>query len=130
MTPLPCWSDKTEDERRDLCRQLAREVSEDAAIAREYTGARVLGLDRLLEIDPHHRPEHTDHSPAPMCHASDPRTRKDWRARYDAYVDGYRIAREQMRELGESIDFPAGGIRPLYRMEADPPKSSAAASAA
>ena len=127
MSPLPCWQDKTEAERRELCRAIARDVADEAREERARTGRRVQGVDHILAIDPHHRPEHVDRSPAPPCHASTKKARDAWRAEYATYATACRTARDRLGELGiANVEFPHGCIRPLRRRGLAPPAVASA----
>ena len=73
-------------------------------------------FDRLLRTSAHHRPEHIDKSPAPPIHCTEPPLRQLFIDAYKAFVDGYRMAYEALREGLCTYEFPDGGVPPTSRL--------------
>ena len=117
LHPLPCLAQRPHGQRNALYRRLVKEVEQDAAGERARTGAAVLGAERVLAMDPHHRPVEVARSPAPLIHAITKAAHKLWRTAYRAFADAYRRAADAHRD---DCAFPEGCIPPLHRACAPP----------
>lgn len=82
------------------------------ALARHPAPPRVLGRAGVLRVDPHHRPAHGKHSPAPEVHTTCRRLRAAWSAAYGAFVEAYRAALGRLRDGWAEAGFPPEGCRP------------------
>jgi hypothetical protein len=87
-------------------------VEAEAAAAREATGARVLGVKKILAQDPLYRPKKLARSPAPLVHAATQAARKAFREAYSWFVAAFRDAAEKLRKGDRSAPFPAGCFPP------------------
>ena len=66
----------------------------------------------MISVDPQHRPEKLDRSPAPRFHAY---TREAWFLLWDAYcsfVAGFRTAAAKLKAGDRAAPFPAGSFPP------------------
>ena len=106
LTPPPCWADRTAGELRALWRNLADEIAEQYAQARQTEGKKVLGARNVLALDPHAAPGKPNASRAPSCHAEDQQMRKWYRQAYRMFVDAYRHASGRLREQERPTWFP------------------------
>ncbi len=59
--------------------------------------APVLGVARVLAMDPHQRAPRKEGSPAPMCHAASERVREAFREGYERFVEAYRALLADLR---------------------------------
>ncbi|MEM9488932.1 MAG: hypothetical protein AAGC55_07290 [Myxococcota bacterium] len=112
LSPLPCWGELTESERRDLCAAMIMDIESEAAERNAELCRAPLGVERVLEQDPQLRPRHTAKSPAPLVHAATLSARRAAIRAYRAFVDAFRAAAELLR-LGKSpVEFPANSFPP------------------
>ena len=65
-----------------------------------------------MEMDPHHRPEKLNRSPAPDFHARHKRVRQAMRAAYAWVVAEHRKAAERLRAGDRQARFPEGTFPP------------------
>jgi hypothetical protein len=72
-----------------------------------------MGVQAILDQDPHHRPEAPDRSPAPLVHAYDKEKRNQYIAAYRVFVINFRagvtslVAKaKQITELFPDWAFP------------------------
>ena len=68
FTPLPCWATLDAGVYRGRIAAIIRRIVEEGR--HERAGRPVLGKRAILSQDPHDRPLHSDHSPAPAVHAA------------------------------------------------------------
>ena len=94
---MPCLAHRSFGERASVMRRIVKEVEHDAEEARRRDGKTVLGVQRILAMDPTHRPDKAAKSPMPLVHASTWAVRKAWRAAYIAFVEAYRRAVDALR---------------------------------
>ncbi len=112
LDPLPCWRHLPADEVRRRVRDLVREVEDEATVERRTTGQRSQGAEAVMAMDPHHRPEKLESSPAPMFHAARKRVRHEMWEAYLWVVTEYRLAAERLA-LGDRLaEFPEGTFPP------------------
>ena len=112
LSPLPCWKHLTPEQRKIRIAGLLRDIQAEAAAERKATGKEVLGAEAVLSMDPQHRPEKLDRSPAPRFHAY---TREAWFLLWDAYcsfVAGFRTAAAKLKAGDRAAPFPAGSFPP------------------
>ncbi len=113
LHPMPCLAHRPFGERASVMRRLVKEVEHDAEEARRRDGKSVLGVQRILAMDPTYRPQKAAKSPMPLVHASTRAVRKAWRAAYIAFVEAYRRAVDALRNHRDDCEFPEGCIVPL-----------------
>ena len=114
LTPLPCMLDMTEDQRQTHYRRVVGEIDAAAAAANKEKGRTPMGLEAILDQDPHYRPKAPDRSPAPLVHAHDNEKR-------DTYVTAYRIFVVNFRAGVDSLKAKAKQITELFPDWAFPP---------
>lgn len=105
LSPLPAWASKTAKQYREAIRELI------AAIEERARGRKPLGARAVLAQHPHDRPEHSNRSPAPLCHASDKQTWLGMRTAYYHFVRAYRRAALEWK-AGRPAEFPLGAFLP------------------
>jgi hypothetical protein len=110
LSPLPCWANLPPERYRGRVQELVEEA--EAALARRRSGARVLGVKAILAQDPHTRPDHLAHSPAPFVHAATKAARKMFYEIYAEFVNVFRAASEALRRGNRDAPFPAGSFPP------------------
>lgn len=113
LHPLPCLAHRPFGERTALYRRLINEVEHDAEEAHRRDGTTVLGVQRVLAMEPGHQPDKVAHSPMPLVHATTKATRNAWCAVYEAFVEAYRRAVDALRNHRDDCRFPDGCILPL-----------------
>ncbi len=97
LDPLPCWRHLPIEAVRRHVKDLLHDIEREAAAGRRATGKGVLGADAVMEMDPHHRPEKLDRSPAPDFHARHKKVRQAMRATYVWVVAEHYKAAERLR---------------------------------
>jgi hypothetical protein len=114
LEPLPCMAGLSAQQRQDKW----REIFLDAKSSYPQPEGPVLGAEKLLEQDPHTRPNNSKKSPAPRWHGSSAETIRAWRKTYAEFVAGYRNAWQKLRrELSRPASkfaFPWGGVPPTW----------------
>jgi hypothetical protein len=114
LEPLPCMRGLSAQEQREKWREIFRE----AKLHYPQPDGPVLGAEKLLEQDPHCRPNNSKRSPAPRCHGSSAAVIQAWKETYAAFVAGYRNAWQRLRrELSRpksKFAFPWGGVPPTW----------------
>jgi hypothetical protein len=90
LTPLPCLLDMTDDQRPAHYRRVVREIDVAAEAANKEKGRTPMGVQAILDQDPHPRPEAPDRSPAPLVHAHDDEKRDEYPTAYRVFVINFR----------------------------------------
>ena len=93
---------------------LVRDIEAEAAAERKATGREVLGAEAVTSVDPQHRPEKLDRSPAPRFHAF---TRESWFLLWEAYslfVAAFRTAAAKLKAGDRAAPFPTGSFPPAF----------------
>lgn len=103
LTPLPCVLGMTEDQQQAHYRRVVHEIDADAAAANKEKKRTPMGVQAILDQDPHHRPEAPDRSPAPLVHAHDEEKRDEYLAAYRVFVANYRAGVERMKAKVKEI---------------------------
>lgn len=117
LSPLPVWRDLSADELRARHESLVASIEDQGRFRREL----YLGVTKLCAADPHARPDVTSHDPAPLCHASHPRTVEIFLALYGDFVTTFRRATARLLE-SPPTSVPKGSFaRPnwFHRAERD-----------
>lgn len=121
VQPLPAFRDLSSDAYRDLVANLVSEIEDEAAA--ERVGRRVLGVERILEVNPHEAPRKVKKSPAPMLFfARSKEILEAMRSEYADFAKKYREAAERLvavQRIGERsdprTDFPLGSFPPALQ---------------
>jgi putative transposase len=112
LSPIPCWAHLPADRYRERMKNLVEEVDAEAALARQQSGARVLGVEAILAQDPQARPTSIARSPAPLVHAATKAARKMFYEIYAEFVSAFRAAAEALRQGRRDVPFPPGSFPP------------------
>jgi len=113
LAPLPSWRAMTVHQRRTRFRHLVREAERIAAEERAAEGRAVVGEPALRRLDPRCRPKNPKKSGRqPLCHASDPAARREYRREWREFLKSYRAASIAYRRGDFSVEFPDGSFRP------------------
>lgn len=108
LTPPPMWAELAPSTRRARWQGVVA-----SAEARWPVVGRVVGRARLARLDPHGKPETSNRSTAPACHAGSRQRRLAWWVAYRAFVETYRQAMEALRMGLDGCGFPAEGCLPV-----------------
>jgi hypothetical protein len=103
LTPLPCHSHLTPDQRQAEYRRMVGEIQVAAEAENLAKGRKPMGVAAILAQDPHSRPASTDRSPAPFVHASDEETELAFRSQYRAFVDAFRAGALRLIDRARSL---------------------------
>lgn len=110
LSLVPSWAELSTDEYRALFREMCDDLADEAALARQVSGKKgVLSAKAAIRVNPHHRPEHVDRSPAPLAHCKDAETRRWFTKTYQLFCTVYRAATMALRAGVEQFGF-VGGI--------------------
>ncbi|HEY3568204.1 MAG TPA: transposase [Thermoanaerobaculia bacterium] len=112
LSPIPCWAHLPADLYSKRVRSLVEKIEEEAVLARQQSGARVLGVKAILAQDPQARPTSIARSPAPLVHAATKAARKMFYEIYAEFVSAFRVAAEALRQGRRDVAFPAGSFPP------------------
>jgi hypothetical protein len=112
LSPIPCWAHLPADRYRERMKTLVEAIDAEAALARQRSGARVLGVKAILAQDPQARPASVARSPAPLVHAATKAARKMFYEIYAEFVSAFRAASEALRQGHRDASFPAGSFPP------------------
>jgi hypothetical protein len=127
LTPLPCLFDLNEDQRQAHYRRVVREIDDAAEAANKEIGRTPMGVQAILDQDPHHRPEAPAWSPAPLVHAHDRKKRDEYRAAYRAFVINFRAGVDGLKAMAKQITdlFPDWAFPPALPFKAAAPPAAA-----
>jgi len=127
LTPLPCLLDLTEDQRQAHYRRVVREFDVAAEAANKEKGRTPMGVQAILDQDPHHRPEALDRSPAPLVHAQDDEKRDEYLAAYREFVTNFRAGVASLNARAKEIIslFPDWAFPPAFPFKAAVPPAAA-----
>lgn len=112
LSPLPCWEDTPEEERRARVARLVEEIVERYARERAERRVEPLGVRKILRQKAHDLPLRPKQSPAPHFHTA---TREAWaalRAAYRAFLGAFRLAAQRLRAGEREVPFPLGCFPP------------------
>ncbi len=113
LDPIPCWAHLAPGAYRSRVKALY-----DDSVREHRPDGPFLGRKAVLRMHPHHRPNRTDRSPAPPCHASGESTRVRFLEAYRAFVAAYREALAALRAGLDAFRFPEGGVLPAAFLDA------------
>jgi REP element-mobilizing transposase RayT len=99
LSPIPCWTHLPPAQYRKQVKILVGDVEAEAALARQRSGACVLGVQAILTQDPQTRPASVARSPAPLVHAATKAARKMF---YEIYAELWEPSEERPRPSGEA----------------------------
>jgi hypothetical protein len=91
---------------------MAREIEEEAAAARERTGAKPFGAAKILAQHPWTCPERVKRSPAPLLHAASKVVRQVFYEGFALFVAAYRTAADKLKRGDPHPGFPSGSFPP------------------
>ena len=94
------------------CAEMVAEIERETAELNASLGRSVVGVDKILELDPHSKPRETSKSPAPMVHAATEAAREIFMEAYRIFVAAYRRAAEALRAGHSDVEFPANAFPP------------------
>jgi REP element-mobilizing transposase RayT len=110
LAPLPCWADKSDEERAALAARVLKEANEAASEARGPKP--VLGVKAILAQDPLSVPRHVKRSPRPLCHSSTVEGFVAFKRLYRDFVAAFREASAAFRAGMLDVEFPEGSFPP------------------
>jgi hypothetical protein len=112
FSPLPCWSDRSDDWVRERVRELVKDIEREAAVERERKRITPLGAKAILTQHPHSKPKKTKRSAAPRFHAATKAARNGLREAYNLFVLAFREAAEKLSRGDRAAHFPVGSFPP------------------
>ena len=120
LTPLLCVRDLTEDQRQAHYRRVVREIDLAAETTNKEKGRTPMGVQAILDQNPHHRPEAPERSPAPLVHAHDDEKRNEYLAAYREFVINFRADVDGLKAKAKQIteQFPDWAFPPALPFRA------------
>ncbi len=113
LSTLPGWENLTIHQRQTRVRKMAQAAQEEAADIRKREKRTVVGVPALYAVDPRDRPKAPKKSgPQPLCHASDRKLRRDFKTKWNDFLDEYKEASQDFRDGYWEREFPDGSVRP------------------
>jgi len=106
ITKLPCWAHLNDQDYQERCRKLLETIREDAKARFRRDCITPMGPRAIRRQSPHSRPKRPKRTPAPLCHASTPHARKEFRREYRSFVSKYREASARYRAGERDVLFP------------------------
>jgi REP element-mobilizing transposase RayT len=127
LTPLPCMLDKSADQQQSHYRRVVGEIDAAAAVTNKDKNRTPMGVQAILNQDPHHRPEALARSPAPLVHAHDNEKRDAYLHAYRVFVINFRAGVDSMKAKAKQISdlFPDWAFPPALPFKASAPPASA-----
>lgn len=112
LTPLPYMSTWTIDEQRQEWRRLV-----EIGRQRAPTPPNPMGVEKLLQQDPHTRPKKTKNSPAPYAHYTEQGALEAWQEAYKLYEEAFYVHTDIIAEMIDAEEsqwaYPVGGVTPI-----------------
>ena len=117
LKPLPCHQHLSRDQWRSMALELVRKIEEDTAARHRSEGTAPLGVDAVLNADPHDRPAETrasrpEPTPKPLFHAFTRRAWHEMREALSLILAAYRDAAKRLKGGNLSVDFPENTFPP------------------
>jgi hypothetical protein len=114
LTPIPCWSHLSLEERQLRAAQIVAEIKADTAKHAKERGSLPPGPEFVCTQDPHDRPCKPNKSPAPLCHASSRQKRKLFREAYAEFSRLFFLASANLRVQQPRVLFPEYCFPPAH----------------
>jgi REP element-mobilizing transposase RayT len=116
LSRLPCWRSLSDEDHRRTVVEMVEEI--EAKTREKYPPDTnpVLGVEAILRMHPHHRPEEIPKSPAPLCHTTNPRKRSQYRVRYRSFAYAFREAATRVADGIRDVVFPLFSFPPRRPM--------------
>ena len=117
IKPLPCHQHLGRDQWRSMALELVRKIEEDTAARHRAEGMAPLGVDAVLNADPHDRPSEAraskpEPTPKPLFHAFTQRAWHEMREALSLILAAYRDAAERLKSGNLTVDFPENTFPP------------------
>ncbi len=124
LAPLPCWRNMPRAQIRERVAEMVAEIEAKAARLREHLGSEIVGMERIRNQNPLHRPTRSKRSPKSLCHAASKAIRERFRQVYRAFVAMFQEASLKLKfgNVTAAI-FPKGSFLRASR-SVGPAKSS------
>ena len=91
---------------------LIAEIEEEGEQERQRSGQRSLGIEKILNADPHYRPEQVEKSPKPRFHALTPEVFELMRQAWTVVIAALREASARLLSGERQVEFPEGTFPP------------------
>ena len=92
--------------RRGRVQALVGDIERETSERIQREGRPVMGARRIMGQTPTARPELSKRSPAPHCHASSRKRKRNYLRLYRKFVDLYREAKDHLRNGKWPVHFP------------------------
>jgi len=114
LTPIPNWSHLKPDEQRRRAAELVAGIETAERDSLQADGRVAAGPELVCSQDPHDKPRHSQHSPAPLCHTSSRDMRNAFHEAYASFVELFRNASSQLRANVPNVLFPHHCFPPAH----------------
>ena len=117
ITSLPVWRHLA---KKQIANHVAALIDH---IVETHRGRTVLGVKKILNLNPHDSPKIAPSRPAPLCHATSRRARDTFHAAYKIFVGAFRAAATAVKNGVELVraGFPPGSFARAGRFMPVPP---------
>jgi len=113
LTPLPEQEGWPEHKRRSWVRAQVRDVENETRERLKAEGRSAMGAAAQFRVDPRDRPKNPKKSgPQPLCHASSPEARREYKRRWREVLREHRAASIDYLLGYFEREFPEGTFRP------------------
>ncbi len=113
LSPLPCWEDMSEQERRKVCADMVEDIEQEAEETNRVEGRTPMGPEAILAQSPFDTPKTTKRSPAPLCHASSRAARATYRESLGWFLAAYGEGAQLVKDgRADEATFPEGCFPP------------------
>lgn len=112
LSPLPTFEHLPAKQWRDFVRQLVSEIDREWSAHRKQSGRDVLGVAKVLAMDPERRPAERKRTPKRRFHVADPKVLAALVALWQSVMVAYRAAARSFRLGIKGIEFPEGTFPP------------------
>jgi len=107
---LPAFEKTREEDYQDFLRRILIKATEDSRAQRGKKQA--LGKENVLNQHPHERPQTVKRSRRPLCHATCPGMRRQFKESSRAFRKAYKQASAAFRSGEWDVDFPVFSFKP------------------
>ena len=114
LTPLACVQHLSTTQQQSHYRRVVGEIDAEAHATCRENGRAPMGVKKILDQNPHHRPSTPKRSPAPLVHAHDDEKRDEFLSAYRAFIINFRAAVDSLKATARQITnlFPDWAFPP------------------
>jgi hypothetical protein len=111
-TNLLCWAELPAAERQEKAQALVNDIEKETRERFAKEGRSPLGSRRIMNQNPHSKPQNVKRSSAPLVHAASPEEWVVFKRNWLHFVDCYREAANRLKKGDLTVLFPEGSFPP------------------